>query len=513
MSDQEQIVKEADFDTMLENVLDEAPPEEVIRIVTPWRRAMNQILIGLALNSLTLNFWLLQYILPTIGVLLLLLGFRTLRRENPWFRKCWYITLVRAGIFLPTLGLNATIYCNEIYNSGIGKVWTVLNVAIIFAQIFCLWRGLRMIQEKAGLPAHTGSAVALMVWYGVVCLLAVIMPQTSLISGILVVAAYIFIIRCLYRLSQELEEAGYAVETAPVRMPDWAVVSGTLAVLTVGMICGYLFGGSYRMNWRTLAAADAQESEYAERIEKVRAELLELGFPEYVLNDLTEEDLLACEGAKRLVKNTRVQPANDGRWVTENRGNHLYTDLVYDVKELRITGVAVELPGEREQWKLFHHFLWEVDPGFYGTESMQFWPTDRLSGWSLAGDFTGQVLYDRDGVTYVSDYHSLGKESYVSNGFFWEQSDRTDVFATFSFPEKGENQRGYVSYAALEMQDGYIVDSWINYTHQKSWAQYPALTAKEFRKKETFLNDRAFITIQDALQYHPTENDVRLLFD
>ena len=42
--------------------------------VTPWRRAMNRILFGMALCAVTLNFWCLNYILPAIGTVLLLLA-------------------------------------------------------------------------------------------------------------------------------------------------------------------------------------------------------------------------------------------------------------------------------------------------------------------------------------------------------------------------------------------------------------------------------------------------------
>ena len=59
------------------------PPDDgLVEEITPWRRAMKRALLGIALNLVTLNFWCLNYLLPAIGTLLLLLGFRALRREN-----------------------------------------------------------------------------------------------------------------------------------------------------------------------------------------------------------------------------------------------------------------------------------------------------------------------------------------------------------------------------------------------------------------------------------------------
>ena len=82
--------EEAALDHLLQASLPELPPAEIAQGVTPWRRAMGRILWGLALTSITLQFWNLQYLLPTIGLVLLMLGFRALRRENGWLAAlCW----------------------------------------------------------------------------------------------------------------------------------------------------------------------------------------------------------------------------------------------------------------------------------------------------------------------------------------------------------------------------------------------------------------------------------------
>ena len=69
------------FEALLAQSVDELPPEEIVADVTPWRRAMERVLFGLALCMVTLNFWCLNYFLPAIGTVLLLLGFRALRRR------------------------------------------------------------------------------------------------------------------------------------------------------------------------------------------------------------------------------------------------------------------------------------------------------------------------------------------------------------------------------------------------------------------------------------------------
>ena len=111
-----------------------------------------------------------------------------------------------------------------------------------------------------------------------------------------------------------------------------------------------------------------------------------------------------------------------------------------------MTYVGVKLGDEREQWKIIHHFEWLDDRKFYGTEAVQLWPYSQ-TGWSVSGDFSGRLLYEQDGSVYTSDYHSLGKVTYDTNGMVAQmlgQTSSTDVFATFSLPNEGERRRGYV---------------------------------------------------------------------
>lgn len=508
-------MNESELEELLRDSVSELPPEDVVTEVTPWRRAMNRVLVGLALNTVTLNFWCLNYILPVIGMILCLLGFRTLRHENRWLRNCFIITVIRCAYFFPFLILNTMPIQSTVYASPVMQAATVINLGLQFALFFSLWRGLRAVQEKAGLPPGAGGAAALMVWFAALCLLGLIHYSGWLIFGVMI-AAYIFILRNLWKLSKELDEAGYAVQTAPVKVTDRVVVITVYAILFIGCACGYLFGGSYPMDWNEIDTAEHSS------VGEIKEHLLELGFPEYVLNDLTAEDIAACEGALQIVVDVYDHPVNDGRTVTTrkpapqgttNPGLYVTTTIVYDVKELRITGVGVQIPGEREQWIIIQHFLWTTNPGFYGTESIQLWPAYRNTkqGWGSAGDVTGRVLCDKDGTTYTAPYYSLGDHTFTSNSIFWGEQTSTDIFATFSMPRSGENHRGYVAYPIIEMQDGYITDCWINYTHQRTWMQYPAVTAMEMRMRNGWSDAGAFKTVQDALQFYSTDEGARLI--
>ena len=493
------------FEALLAQSVAELPPEEIVADVTPWRRAMNRILFGMALCAITLNFLCLNYILPAVGTVLLLLGFRALRRENRWLGGCFAVTVIRAACFFATLILNTTILQSAVFTPAVTTTLTVTNAVLLLTLYFCFWRGLLAVQKKAGLPAQAGGALALIVWYALVCVLAAV-QYGGWVVPIAMLIGYGFILRSLYRLSGALDEAGYAIAPGPVRVTDRCLVLVIAAVLGIGGALGYLFGGSYRMNWQP---ADTSEQTQTAAI---RQQLLDLGFPEAVLDDLTPEDIAACDGALRVVTETEDYPVNDGRNVSYKEsdgegGVVSVLDTVYDVKELRLTGVAVQLPGERETWMVFHHFLWTTDPGFYGTEVLQIWPADQniSDGWRFAGDVTGRVLYDRDGQTFTASYHTLGRQTYTADSVFFGQRTNSDLFAAFSMPRHAESARGYVAYSAAGAQSGYLLSSWCNYTHQQSLLQYPAVTAMEKRMTSAFGNTGAFYTVQHALQFFPED--------
>lgn len=93
------------FDRDMQTLLEQLPEEQLPAArVTPWRQAMRCVLWGIGLTSITLNFWNLQHLLPMVGSILLMLGFRTLRQENGCLRSCWRLSIAwrRCGGAMPS---------------------------------------------------------------------------------------------------------------------------------------------------------------------------------------------------------------------------------------------------------------------------------------------------------------------------------------------------------------------------------------------------------------------------
>ena len=138
---------------------------------------------------------------------------------------------------------------------------------------------------------------------------------------------------------------------------------------------------------------------------------------------------------------------------------------------------------------------------------MQLFPAYRESGsaWIGQGDLTGQILYDRNGISYQAEYAVLENSTYETGEqwLFYQNRESSSIFAGFSMPHRGENCRGYVAYNMENNEPGWWIDSWLNYVHQKIMLQYPVMTAVQNRKNGSWTDDPVFITVQDALQVLP----------
>lgn len=475
-----------DFDALLEESLPEQPPEEVVWEVTPWRRAMRRILIGTALQTITFQLWGLSYLLPVLGQILLLLGYRALRRENGWFRFSWAAVLLRSVVLASVWCVHATIYSNCITAAPAFSLWLGLGRLLQLSLFFALWGGLRAVGRKAGVQVRARSALALVALFALLGLLARLGCSGWKLALILL-AVYGAILWNLRKIAGVLDEAGYCVTPCPVLLSDRALaglLAGAMALLLAG---GYLFAAQYPMDW------SARPSEASATQEALRSRLLDLGFPADVLSDLSKEDLLACDEAVRVVTSSescRVENAVDAPPVVQ------------------FTCVAVELAGEATRWRIIHHFRWLVEPGCHGTEALRLLnPEQADAGWDCGANVSGQLLCERDGVTYLAPYWSLEWDDYQIQSFLHGTVTIRPVLAAFSLPDWGEHPRGYLAYTAAEQWEDMVLRSQFNYMHQASWLQYPVKTALEQLRSEESVLHTPFQKFQHVFRFDPYKAD------
>jgi hypothetical protein len=85
------------------------------------------------------------------------------------------------------------------------------------------------------------------------------------------------------------------------------------------------------------------------------------------------------------------------------------------------------------------------------------------------------------------------------------QSTNTYPIATFSLPLRGDYARGYLCYVVEVLDEGWLFDSWSNYTHQTDFWVYPLMTAEEYEKSGIWNGHGGFHTSQSAVQFRISE--------
>ncbi len=445
--------------------------------VTPWKKAMIRIFIGVALSGMTLHVGALDVFFPGIGLALSLLGFRAMQQECSWYKKAFLANVVRLAYFMLYVILRTTIWYSKEALTMPLRAASALNMILLFVEYYCLWKGLQdtQLKQKAEAIPGSGTIVGLMLWTILMGFLGSA-GYEGLILPLAMLIAYILLLRNWYRFIVKMDEAGCTVETHTRAVSDQRLILLLAGILLVGCVCGYTFGSRYPMKWT--------EIDRPAGAEKTKENLKNLGFPEEVLQDLTAQDLSAC------VEATQVITEQD----TYDTDNHL-----------RFTGVAVKLGDALDTWVIFHHFTWTETPGFPGTESLTLWPTWREApeGWSEGRKVTGRLLCEQNGVTCTAPYYTLTEEMNTTDTMFWGQQTRTDVIAAFSYPSKAENARGYLTYTTTQQEPDTILSSRLTYTHQHTRLQYPARTATEASVQDNWADNRAFTTTQTGFQFYP----------
>lgn len=213
-----QRVEENGFDSWLESSVPEILPDEIVKQVTPWKKAMGQVLTGFVMTSLSLDIFYLDKILPAVGYLFFFWGFSAVFRENRWFRICGGIAAARGLFFQVKLWLPAEVFLELIYTKTVFLFAAGFYTYGVFVFLLFFWLGLRTVQQKAGLPPHAKGVLVLMLWYLVFYLLRMFFGYLGLLLPVALFVVYAFAVQSVAKIMKELEDAGYVMDIAPTRI-------------------------------------------------------------------------------------------------------------------------------------------------------------------------------------------------------------------------------------------------------------------------------------------------------
>lgn len=402
--------------------------EKSVKKVNPWKKSTDMIFAGLILQLFGIGIFYLNYILPLVGSLLIVIGFRMLSNENKWFKAGFVFSLLRSCAQAVSLILESALIKDQALQTFLSWPWSVINAVFILGAVGCLWGGFRGVQKKAGVPVRTKSLCALFLIYLLPSLLLIINIRMALLL-ILLPALLIIVVVCFRRIINDISASGYSIRPKAVKIPVWAVIAIGLTVTATGVLIGNFFFASYPMDYEPLEASQSQEAA------SVKEQLIELNFPERLIDDLTEEDLKDCENPITvIVRAPEKEPA---------------------FEDLYLQYVFVQTEAKTETWKIFCFYNWSPPPKVYRTDCVYIGPlysTGSLVDWEKAGEISGRVLCEKDGKTYASPYYSLSEtmagERKRRTPLFLSSdgSEKIGILGKMSFLAGSENCRGYIAH-------------------------------------------------------------------
>lgn len=438
------------FDRGLAESLTELPPSgDTVRAVTPWREAMNRIVLGLCLTCFTLNFALLDHILPAIGAVELYLGFRTLRKDNQGFQLGWIFSICKAVILYLTSVLYATPY------AGFLSVPPMVSQAALTLLLFAaLRKALRQAAARLGHSMERDPVLWALLWYSLIIALALFYPQPGWLAGGVILISFVCIIRSLVKAADELDACGYAVQPTPVR-----VSASHLKLAYYGSLLALIFICSLFFSHVRLDGTEIEQNSAPTETAAVQKHLLALGLPREILAYLPPEELekladaSACEYRANELTDT---------WNTELDGRPFTT-----------SGAMVYLGGGTARF----YVLAEYSDGINA-----FWQnlTEFKNSGTVRWDGACYLTYRKGGAMYRTSVPVEETRETVDN-FFTASTYETRIRARYSFPA-GARDRACLFACTLQLSewehqnpDGvyYYHDCIVNFYRRRTPSGYP----------------------------------------
>ncbi|MFA7550753.1 MAG: hypothetical protein WCZ68_08440 [Sedimentibacter sp.] len=477
--------KDYNFDKqMIEQLSYVTPPEEEVRKTNPWSKPIGFITWGFILTTMHLNFLYLQYILPVIGVILIFLGFRSLRNENKYFKVAWLLSILKLSLHLGDLvWISTPLNIMDYPKFAIGSVMFPFQIAL-----FLVFRAaLKETSKKADRLMESDPLLWATLWTIAAYLIALSPLSNSWLIFIPMLVCYIFIVRSLYSIGDELDDTGYVLTNAPVKISNqtfgWTYF---LIAFTVVIICS-IFSNHLKLQ--------SQEYFHPETTE-ARQHLLDLEFPAEALRYLSNEDVTMLSEAVNVESFSKLLMIDAKRIEhQESYGNSTQITHTYEPGKKNIQAATVYIEMPKNIMYVMQYFKWNGGRPIWQDGIL-------ISGETAADDkqiISSGLFYSKRDVEYTADFPRLVCDRMTQQSMFGTYYPVL-ITGALSYPLGSEDQGGYVLYRYTVKVDSDIYDTYniFSYVHLLSPLHIP------YTRTEDLILSGAY-TFEDMLQQHQTK--------
>lgn len=449
--------------------------EDEIALINPWKQPFNNIIWGLITTSITLNLFMLQYILSTAGVVLLYLGFRNLRKVNRWFHITWILSTIRLVWHLVQLFIFATPF-NLIYrdNKMIAFVITIFQIAFLLT----FRNGIHTVYKQANVIKRRDPILFLVVWTIIVAFIPLTPYANIWLIFIPLIIFYIIFISSLSSVGNDLSNAACEFISGNVKKNHNIFTLGYFACCLVLISIGCFFSNHIRLNMSPQTPRTESD---------IRTDLLDLGFPKDIMGDISDEDISRFSGAIH-VQSYGDLLTFDSMFASNpinSRSEIIYSEPSYS--GLNATTIYVELPDNLIY--AIEYFQW-IDRNAYWHDGFTIFGQDDFEL------LNGVLLFKKDGVDYTAPIPSLACEIVASKSMFNENVLK-QISGAVSFPFHSDDQRGYIVYSVQLPKEKWIGSNCFNYVHYSHPFRFPYEDTEQQILKGSLL-------FRDNLQQHYT---------
>ncbi len=421
-----------------------------------WRKSISNITWGLILTSFTLNFLLLQFILPTLGIILLYLGFHSLRKLNRLFFTSWVVVILQLIWQTVQLVFYATPLIVHIQsNLVIGSISLVFKIILLLV----FRSALRAVYRQFNVVPSRDPLLGAVIWMVIITLCSLTPLAYLGLAFIPLLILYFMNIRSLSRAGDELRHESYHFAIAPVKLGNTVVTLGYLAFSLILVAISCIFANHIKL----------EASEQATTNSVTRTALIDLGFPENILSDVSDKDVAMLDGAIHIETSSDLLSFDPVKITTKSGSNSYMTRNKPGNNNLQATTIYIEFP---DNLLYVLMYLDWIDTKAYWQDGFTIWGEE---GFEL---LHGVLLYEKKGVNYTAPIPRLSCEVLTSYSMFGADESR-QISGAVSYPFGSQHQKGYVFYRLQLPKEQWIGCNGMNYIHYTHPLQIPYMKTEE----------------------------------
>jgi len=451
----------------MNDLTENTPSDEVLSTVTPLKIAFRSLLTGVVLYSFTINIWYLQYILPSIGVILILIGMRMIRNNNCWLYVGYVFASLNLARWIAYLFIESTL---NVQKELVINAEFVIGACIRICLFFLLYLGVRKEINKIG-EAKQSSAI---LWLTILFILIPITSQTPLSKFPPVYIVIFFFLIIIFinmkKLFSEIEESGYELRAAPIRIKNMALFCIILSsmFIEVTITCVYVHYDFMSGTQIVDMKSDPNET--------IRNKLINMGTSEEIALALQEQELANIADAQSCMSKSETITVQNKKVVITNIYFYVQKNEVYGVTYFKWLSTS----------KIFFEDMVNLEMGYRITP------------------IGGKIFYDIDQKKYEKNLNELknmptdvSKES-IDELLHISQDSSKYIYADFNYPWNSKNQRGYIMYR-FDASKGLASTTLVNYYRRENPYNFPN---KEIMNLNVYLHGNV-TTQSNSINFDP----------